>query len=238
MDSTKWLIAALIAGLAIAADAMGGERSNLRDPTAVPAKEARTGQLPAKDAVPIDWVASAVDGAESSHGQDIAMWRPDPSGPQGPMQVTAAAATDVGGGDRFDLFQNRAIGRAYLQQLFWRYGNWPDAIAAYNWGMGKMDAWVKAGRPSDRLLVGVAAYLRRVLHESGLCNRAQTGPRRQMGDNAREPASFPPDSLLNAACSGPDVWTGTNDLGGLPSRFSRRLDQALQLALQRAAQAR
>jgi hypothetical protein len=154
------------------------------------------------------------------------------------MQVTAAAATDVGGGDRFDLFQNREIGRAYLQQLFWRYGNWPDAIAAYNWGMGKMDAWVKAGRPSDKLLVGVAAYLRRVLHESGLCNRAQTGPRRQMADTASEPASSRPDSLLNAACSGPDVWAGTYDLGSLPSRFSRSLDQGLQLALQRAAQAR
>jgi len=238
MDSTKWLIAALMAGLAIAADAMGGERSNLRDPVAVAAEEARTGRSPAKDAVPIDWVVSAVDGAESSHGRDRAMWRPDPSGPQGPMQVTAAAATDVGGGDRFDLFQNREIGRAYLQQLFWRYGNWPDAIAAYNWGMGKMDAWVKAGRPSDKLLVGVAAYLRRVLHESGLCNRAQTGPRRQMADTASEPASSRPDSLLNAACSGPDVWAGTYDLGSLPSRFSRSLDQGLQLALQRAAQAR
>ena len=61
-----------------------------------------------------DRVAAAVDGAESSHGQDLAMWRPDPSGPQGPMQVTAAAATDVGGGDRFDEAKNRAIGRAYL----------------------------------------------------------------------------------------------------------------------------
>jgi hypothetical protein len=35
--------------------------------------------------------------------QDLAMWRPNPSGPQGPMQVGEAAATDVGGGDRFDL---------------------------------------------------------------------------------------------------------------------------------------
>jgi hypothetical protein len=62
-------------------------------------------------------VATAVDGAESSHGTDIGMWRADPSGPQGPMQVSQAAAIDVGGGDRFDLAQNRAIGRAYLAQL-------------------------------------------------------------------------------------------------------------------------
>jgi Transglycosylase SLT domain len=50
------------------------------------------------------------------------------------MQVSEAAAIDVGGGNRFDLTQNRALGRAYLAQLYRRYKNWPDAIAAYNWG--------------------------------------------------------------------------------------------------------
>jgi hypothetical protein len=51
----------------------------------------------------LDRIAYGVDGAESSHGGDPKMWRPElPNGPQGPMQVSAAAATDVGGGDRFD----------------------------------------------------------------------------------------------------------------------------------------
>jgi len=89
------------------------------------------------------------------------MWRPDPSAPQGPMQVSEAAAADVGGGDRFDSMENRVIGRAYLAQLFQRYKNWPDAIAAYNWGMGNVDNWVKAGRPADKFVIGVAGYLRR-----------------------------------------------------------------------------
>src|SRR5690242_6371675 len=118
------------------------------------------------EAAPLDRVAIAVDGAESSHGKDLAMWRADPSGPQGPMQVSEAAATDVGGGDRFDLEQNRALGRAYLALLHQRYGNWPDAVAAYNWGMGKMDAWIKAGRRPDQLLAEVAVYQSRVLNES------------------------------------------------------------------------
>jgi membrane-bound lytic murein transglycosylase MltF len=89
------------------------------------------------------------------------MWRADPTGPQrpqGPMQVSEVAAIDVGGGDRFDLRQNRAIGRAYLAQLYGRYRNWPDAIAAYNWGLGKMDAWVKAGRPPDKFLGAIAEF--------------------------------------------------------------------------------
>ncbi|HMD64431.1 MAG TPA: lytic transglycosylase domain-containing protein [Stellaceae bacterium] len=242
MSHTKWLIIALFATQTVASAATAGERAGLRDAPAAPGKLTHSGRPAAKDAgltaAPLDRVASAVDGAESSHGQDTAMWRPDPSGPQGPMQVSEAAATDVGGGDRFDLLENRTVGRAYLLQLFWRYGNWPDAIAAYNWGMGKMDAWLKAGRPPDKFLGGVAVYLRRVLHESGLCNSSETGRLRQPGAAAREPASTPPDSLVSAACSASDAWAGLPDFGGGPTRFSKKLDQALQLALQRAAQGR
>jgi hypothetical protein len=90
------------------------------------------------------------------------------------MQVSEAAAMDVGGGDRFDLTQNRAIGRAYLAQLYGRYKNWPDAIAAYNWGLSNVDTWIKTGRPREKLLAGVAAYTMRVLYDSGLCYSTQT----------------------------------------------------------------
>jgi chaperonin GroES len=107
----------------------------------------------------LDRVAFAVDGAESSHGADLRMWRPQPNGPQGPMQVSDAAARDVGGGDRFDLRQNRMLGRAYLARMFERYGNWPDALAAYNWGPGNVDAWIAAGRPAEKLPFGVTRYV-------------------------------------------------------------------------------
>ncbi len=241
MGYTKWLITALFASQTIAADALAGERVGLRDAPTVPGKLAHSGRLAARNAdptAPLERVASAVDGAESSHGSDMAMWRPDPSGPQGPMQVSEAAATDVGGGDRFDPLQNRAIGRAYLLQLYGRYANWPDAIAAYNWGIGKMDAWVKAGRPPDQFLVGVAAYLRRVLHESGLCDGAEPKRHRQSSEDAREPQSAAPDSLVYTGCSEPYAWAGASGFGAAPTRFSRKLDQALQLAIQRAAQGR
>ena len=215
-----------------------GERAGLRDAPACrvssPIRAVQRPRMPIRRRRSTAWRVRC-DGAESSHGGDMAMWRPDPSGPQGPMQVSEAAATDVGGGDRFDSLQNRAIGRAYLLQLYGRYGNWPDAIAAYNWGIGKMNAWVKAGRPPDQFLLGVAAYLRRVLHESGLCDSAETGRHRQPSEEAREPGSAPPDSLVYAACSGPDAWAAASGFGGGPTRFSRKLDQALQLALQRAS---
>jgi soluble lytic murein transglycosylase-like protein len=61
------------------------------------------------------------------------MWRPNLTGPQGPMQVSEKAARDVGGGDRSDIAQNRTIGRAYLALLYPRYLKWPDAVSAYNW---------------------------------------------------------------------------------------------------------
>src|SRR5215469_15404195 len=165
MAYAQSLIISLLASQASIAASDSGQRTIPREPAAVIRQHHPAGQA-TRDArltpvMPLDRVATAVDGAESSHGKDIAMWRPDPSGPQGPMQVGQAAATDVGGGNRFDLAQNRAIGRAYLAQLYWRYGNWPDAIAAYNWGIGKMDAWVKAGRPPDKFLTGVAVYLQR-----------------------------------------------------------------------------
>jgi len=116
----------------------------------------------------LDRVAFAVDGVESGHGANLAMWRPELDGPQGPMQVSAAAALDVGGGDRFDLRQNRLIGRAYLATMYRRYGNWPDAIAAYNWGPGNLDQWIAAGRLADRLPLETARYLLRVLHDAFL----------------------------------------------------------------------
>jgi Transglycosylase SLT domain len=117
----------------------------------------------------LDRIAYGVDGAESSHGADPKMWRPDSlDGPQGPMQVSAAAAADVGGGDRFDETENRALGRAYLAHMFQRYGSWPDAIAAYNWGPGHLDEWIGGGRLADKFPVAVERYRARVLGSSGL----------------------------------------------------------------------
>jgi Transglycosylase SLT domain len=195
---------------------------------------------------PLDRIADAVDGAESSHGADLAMWRTDPSGPQGPMQVTEAAATDVGGGDRFDVTQNRSIGRAYLAQLYWRYRNWPDAIAAYNWGMSNVDAWVKAGRPNDKFLIGVAAYLRRVLHDSGLCNgsipvrQASVGTptrSRQPRQDRTAEGEAETDVFSRATCASLDAWAGAADgkdryLGVASTRFYSKLERAMLLAME------
>lgn len=137
----------------------------------------------------LDRIAFGVDGAESSHGADARMWRADLAGPQGPMQVSAAAAADVGGGDRFDDVENRSLGRAYLAHLYEHYANWPDAVAAYNWGPRNMDAWIEAGRPIDSFPIPVSLYRMRVLFPSAAEGRAAAGfgivhprPRRPLAD--------------------------------------------------------
>ena len=238
---------ALFVCVATTATAIAGERSVSHDPAPSSRGNTRTGQHATDKAAsatadPLDRVTDAVDGAESSHGKDPAMWRDDPAAPQGPMQVSDAAATDVGGGDRFDLAQNRALGRAYLSWLFWHYRNWPDAIAAYNWGIGKMDAWIKAGRPPDQFLVGVAVYLQRVLHDSGLCDGASSAAQVRLSSSAAkvgtrpQPVAKPPDPSVSAACAAPDPAVGIVGPTAVTNRFYKKLDAALQLAVRRAAQ--
>jgi hypothetical protein len=206
----------------------------------------------------LDRVAHAVDGAESTHGENLAMWRPDPAGPQGPMQVSAAAATDVGGGDRFDSADNLVIGRAYLEQLYRRYHNWPDAIAAYNWGIGRVNAWIAAGRPAGKLAKGVAAYTDEVLRASGLCAAAKEPPapgrlaKPRFATRWRRKAHAPSDLISPASCAefaGDTTrvdsnarWRRANRLlvGLLPQGFSGELEAAIKQATQdlRAAEER
>ncbi|HEY3912636.1 MAG TPA: lytic transglycosylase domain-containing protein [Stellaceae bacterium] len=148
---------------------------------------ALAGSRVAGEAGALERVALAVDGAESSYGEDTRMWRPDRDGPQGPMQVSAAAAADVGPGDRFDASENRVLGRAYLDRLYQRYANWADAVAAYNWGPGRMDAWIDSGRPIDKFPETVALYRVRVLSAATLGGRplhapGRMQPRRSLAD--------------------------------------------------------
>jgi hypothetical protein len=227
-----------------------GERTAPIDPSFAVIGTRSSGQGAIKSIRPgisamLDRIAYAIDGAESSHGEDLAMWRPDLSGPQGPMQVSEPAAADVGGGDRFDSTENRAIGRAYLEHLYRRYKNWPDAIAAYNWGMGNVDSWVKAGRPAGKFVNGVAAYLRRVLRDSRMCDGSAPAPVRPPRAQML-PATLPPrevaveegepraDSFVLAVCVDLDARGRALDerdrpFLGTQGRFYKKLEKAMLL---------
>src|SRR5690242_9448652 len=95
------LVIVFLASQASIATVVAGERTTLRESAPFSTQKYVGQHHAAKDATkrtatPLDRVATAVDGAESSHGKDIGTWRPDPLGPQGPMQVSEAAAIDVG----------------------------------------------------------------------------------------------------------------------------------------------
>jgi hypothetical protein len=249
---TRFVLIALLVAPTISV-AKAGEGASLTDPNAAVSGTKSSGQRSIKGlrtnvSTTLDRIVYAVDGAESSHGADLTMWRADPSGPQGPMQVSEAAAADVGGGDRFDWTENRALGRAYLVQLYRRYKSWPDAIAAYNWGMGNVDNWISAGRPPDKFVASVAAYLRRVLHDSGMCDsstavpvrapRARTLPAgRQSREASEEDAHPEADSFALAECTALEAWGGVFDekdqpLLGAQGRFYSKLEKAMVLAMQ------
>jgi hypothetical protein len=124
----------------------------------------------------LDRIAVAVEGVESSGGRNPAMWQPKPSSPQGPMQVSLGAALDVGGGNRFDTAENRQLGRSYLALLFKRYGNWRDALIAYNWGPANLDRWTAVGRPVGGISAAIVTYLQRVATELRAAEPAEAPP--------------------------------------------------------------
>lgn len=59
------------------------------------------------------------------------------AGAQGLMQLMPATGASLGVTNPFDLQQNANAGAVYLQQLYQRFGNWSDALIAYNEGPTK-----------------------------------------------------------------------------------------------------
>ena len=61
----------------------------------------------------------------------------------------------------FDPQKNREFGENYLKAMLNRYkGNPEHAIAAYNWGPGNTDRWVKKGANFAELPPDTQAYIR------------------------------------------------------------------------------
>jgi hypothetical protein len=73
-----------------------------------------------------------------------------PKGAIGVGQFMPGTAKDRGI-DPYDEAQNRAEIPKLAGELFDKYGNWDDALAAYNWGPGNVDKWIARGRNEDQM---------------------------------------------------------------------------------------
>ena len=90
-----------------------------------------------------------------------------PKGAIGPMQLMPATAKNPGYGitpaQNDSPTENRRVGREYLDAMLNKYqGNLDFALAAYNWGPGNTDQWIKGGGDKSKLPKETRDYLDKV----------------------------------------------------------------------------
>lgn len=90
-----------------------------------------------------------------------------PKGARGVMQLMPGTSRDPGFGvtpARDDSEgENRRVGREYVDALYRRYGDQATALAAYNWGPGNVDRWLKAGGDPAKLPAETRKYVANVM---------------------------------------------------------------------------
>lgn len=90
-----------------------------------------------------------------------------PKGARGVMQLMPGTMRDPGFGvtpmrDDSEA-ENRRVGREYLDAMYRRYGDQVTALAAYNWGPGNVDKWLKSGADPKKLPAETRSYISKVL---------------------------------------------------------------------------
>lgn len=128
---------------------------------------------PARDRTALDNVMGGVWQVESSdqHLDKNGRVKRNASGATGVSQLMPGTAEALGV-DPTDEAQNREGGRRYLATQYDKYGNWEDALAAYNWGPGNVDKWIAKGRNPDAMPAETRAYIPAVLGSAGLTQSA------------------------------------------------------------------
>jgi hypothetical protein len=94
-----------------------------------------------------------------------------PKGARGVMQLMPDTMKDPGFGvtpPRDDSeAENRRAGREYLDAMYRRYGDKQVALAAYNWGPGNVDKWLKSGADPKKLPAETRKYIKNIMSNEG-----------------------------------------------------------------------
>jgi hypothetical protein len=86
-----------------------------------------------------------------------------PKGAVGLFQLMPATAASLGVTDSTDPVQNAQGGISYLAQLYSQFGNWVDALTAYNWGPTNVSNYGSSAAPAS-----TQQYVSTILANSGL----------------------------------------------------------------------
>lgn len=131
-------------------------------------------------------VAFAGGGGISHLYDDVEYWESggkqgavSPKGARGVMQLMPGTMRDPGYGvtpmrDDSEA-ENRRVGQEYLDAMYRKYGDQATALAAYNWGPGNVDKWLKSGADPKKLPAETRKYISNVMSNKGeMAPAAQT----------------------------------------------------------------
>ena len=116
-----------------------------------------------------------------------------PKGARGVMQLMPGTMRDPGFGVKSmeerikagmsEEEANRETGREYLDAMYRRYGDQTLALAAYNWGPGNVDKWLKSGADPKKLPAETRSYISKVMkgEKPPLRERDLSNPQGQAG---------------------------------------------------------
>jgi soluble lytic murein transglycosylase-like protein len=121
------------------------------------------------------------------------------AGAQGIFQLMPATAAQLGVTDPFDSTQNIQGGVSYLQQLYQQFGNWTDALAAYNWGPGNVSKAIAANPSNPAYPSGVTGYVNSVLGVAGANDATVSADGSTDLSDFLTPGDFDPTWLLIGA---------------------------------------
>lgn len=116
-------------------------------PKAAPYQDAITGAQD-KYGIPNNFLAKLLNEESRFRPDIISGQTKSPVGAVGIAQFMPKTAAELGVNPTDPMSSIDGAGR-YLSQLYAQFGNWPEAVAAYNWGMGNVTKKGLANAPTE-----------------------------------------------------------------------------------------